>query len=458
MKKHLFLPFLSLSALAVLASCSVHQPQEYQPQMPESFEQASNLATNNDLNQHNQAWWQLFADQQLSDLIEQALLNNPDMLIATERVIQAELALRSAGASRYPSLDLSASSASNRDFTNNSTADSTRIGANASYEIDLWKRNSKNIQSRAALLKATEFDQQAAKLSLAATVAQTYFEVLNLSKKLELANKNLAIAQRLLDLVEVKQQNGVATALDVSRQLTAVLNQKSAILPLENSLRQTEYALAILLGQQPQNFKVKTADLRKLAIVEVGAGLPLDLLKRRPDLAASEQKLISSDLAIYDAKANRWPKISLTANGGIASNSLLALTSTTTSGGLSLGIAQSIFDAGRNKNQVLTAESQYRIEVQNHNKLLLNALVEVEKSLADIQSLKQQEESQAATLKEAQRSLELAEFRFQEGKDSLTTVLDVQRTLFQTEESTLELRKKRLNSAVDLYKVLGGGY
>lgn len=455
MNKHLFLSFLSLS---ILASCSVHQTQEYQPTVPENFEQTSNLSASNPLNLHNQIWWQLFADQQLSDLIEEALTNSPDMLIATERVIQAELALRSAGASRYPNLDLSASTGHTRNFTDSLSSDSTRIGASASYEIDLWKKNSKNIANREALLKATEFDQQAAKLSLAANVAQTYFELSNLRKKLELANKNLEIAQRLLDLVEVKQKNGVATALDVSRQLTSVLNQKSSILPIENSLRQTEYALAILLGKQPQNFKVETADLRDLEIVEVGAGLPADLLKRRPDLAASEQKLISSDLAIYAAKADRWPSISLTANGGIASSSLLALTSTTTTGGLSLGIAQSIFDAGRKKNQVLTTESQYRVAIQEHNKLLLNALVEVENALADIQSLKQQEVSQEATLKEAQRSLELAEFRYQEGKDDLITVLDVQRTLFQTEESALELRKKRLNSAVNLYKVLGGSY
>lgn len=452
------LTFVILPIVSFLGSCSTlpeTQPIEFDA--PQAFNQS--LKT--DQSQLDQTWWHYFNSAQLNDLIEQALQNNQDLKIATERVLQAEYTLRSAGVSRYPDLNLSGKTGSTAVFPDGGSStrsESSGLNINASYELDLWNRNNALIKSSEANLTATEYDWDAARLSLTASVAQTYFEVLTLKERLDLAKKNLMIAEQLLEIINTKYQNGVVTLLDVSRQKTIVLNQKALIIPLENQFKQSKTALAILVGVVPQGFDVGLMPLNQLTMLTVAAGLPSELLKRRPDIAASEQRLVGADANIHVAKANLWPSISLTAGGGIASNGLLFIANPTSSLSLAAGFTQSLFDGGRKKNDVLTSESKYREALQGYYKNVLNALREVEETLGNIQSYQAQEQAQAQTLIEAQRSLELSELRYQAGAEGLTVVLDSQRSLFQTQEQVLKSRQQRLSATVDLYKVLGGGW
>lgn len=456
--KNMRLNLTLLPLLSGLLSCTtIHETKPVEFAAPQAFDQP--LTTS--VAQLDQAWWHYFNSAELERFIALALQNNQDLKIATERILQAEYALRSVGASRYPNLNLSGKSGATTSFPNtgsSTTSESSSLNLNATYELDLWNRNRALIQSSAANLSATEFDFEAARLSLTASVAQTYFEVLTLQESLELAKKNLIIVEQLFEIVETKYKNGVVTLLDVSRQRTAVLNQKAAIIPIENKARQSKTALAILIGLVPQGFDVGLVPLNQLTLVNVTAGLPSELLKRRPDIAASEQRLIGADANIYAEKANLWPQISLTAGGGIVSDGLLFVSNPASSLALAASFSQSLFDAGRKENAVLTSESKYREALQGYYKNVLNALQEVEETLGNIQSYQAQEQAQAQTLIEAQRSLALAELRYKEGAEGLTTVLDSQRSLFQTQDQVVKIRQQRLSATVDLYKVMGGGW
>ncbi len=309
-----------------------------------------------------------------------------------------------------------------------------------------------------AALSASRYDLQTVRLSLASGVATAYFQVLALRVRLAIAQENLAIAERVFRVVQARYNNGAASALDLSRQRTTVLSQRATIEPLQVQERQTLSALALLLGRAPQGFQIVGLPLTALAVPGVAAGLPSDLLLRRPDLASAEAQLQAADADVAVARASLLPSIQLSGSTGLASNALLSLANPVFSVGLTASIAQTLFDGGRLRNQVLLSESQRRVLVDIYRAAIHVALKEVEDSLANIARNRNQELAQMAIRDEAQRALRLAELRYREGVDDLLTTLDAQRTLFAAQDSLAQQRLARLTSAVDLYKALGGGW
>ncbi|ATE61074.1 efflux transporter outer membrane subunit [Thauera sinica] len=406
-------------------------------------------------------WWRQFGSAQLDALVAEALAASPDLRIQAERVVQAELALRSVGASLFPSLGLSADSGWSRTHADGSPASerkSTSLGLSASYELDLWGRIGATVDSARASLSATRFDRDAARLSLASAVATTWFQSLALQERLSIARDNLAIAERVLKVVEARFRNGAASALDVSRQRTAVLTQRAAIDPLAVQERQTRSALALLLGRVPQDPPAAGARLAELALPAVATGLPSDLLLRRPDLAAAEADLAAAAANVAAARAELLPRISLSASGGVASGLLLSLADPSRSVSLSAALVQTLFDGGRLRAQADIARSRQRELVEGYRGAILTALKEVEDALANTERDANQETAQREIVAEAQRALRLAELRYREGADDLLSVLDAQRTLFGAQDQLAQLRLARLVDSVDLYRALGGGW
>jgi NodT family efflux transporter outer membrane factor (OMF) lipoprotein len=406
-------------------------------------------------------WWQDFGSAQLDAFVTEALATAPDLRIQAERVIQAELALREAGASLLPSLNLSGGSSTRNADSNESS--STGIDLGASYEVDLWGRIAAGVDASRAGLVATRFDYDAARLSISASVATTWFQVLALQERLDIARQNLATAERVLRVVQARYDNGAASALDLSQQRSTVLNQRKVIEPLEVQLRQTRSALAILLGRNPQAELTAGAAganerLDTLQVPTVGAGLPSELLLRRPDLAASEARLAAAAANIAAARAALLPGISLSAGAGVGSAALLSLADTTRTLSISASVLQKIFDGGRLRADVDIQRSRQRELVESHRRAILAALKEVEDALADGTRDANQEAAEREILAEAERSLRLAELRYREGADGLLTVLLAQRTLFSSQEQLAQLRLARLTAAVNLYKALGGGW
>lgn len=407
-------------------------------------------------------WWRTFGSAQLSSLIDEADTASPDVAIAAERVYRAELQLRNAGTSLVPSVDIGGSTARRRSDPgaggDASTSSSSSLSLGVSYEVDLWGRLSAGVDGARAALAASRHDRDAFRLSLSAAVASGYFQSLATDERIRIAERNLEIAERVLGIVQVRYDNGAASALDVARQRTAVLSQQAALVPLRTQARQTRTALAILLGRVPQDAPEVNGALESVSIPAVAPGLPSELLVRRPDLASAEARLLAADADVAAARAALLPRIQLSGSAGLASTALLSLADPSTSLGLVASLAQSIFDGGRLRNEVEAVRSQRRELVEAYRKAAITALKEVEDALGNTARGDRQEDVQRSVIEQAQAALQLAELRYREGADELLSVLDAQRTLFQAQDQLVQIRLSRLDAALDLYLALGGGW
>ncbi|MGM8226357.1 efflux transporter outer membrane subunit [Cellvibrio sp. ARAG 10.3] len=409
----------------------------------------------------NREWWASFQSPQLNQLIDEALQQSPDLRIAVERVRQAELQMNSAGASLVPALSVNASSGSTRSRDSEAdwqTGESSRVSLGASYEIDLWGRVSANIAAAEASFKASEFDYESARLSLTGAVASGWFQWLALQARIETARENIRIAQRVYDIVDVRYRNGAATAADLARQRTNLLNQSAALPPLELQGRQTRAALAVLIGRVPQHFVLTDESIMDIVLPDINAGVPADIITRRPDLASAEAQLQAADADVAAARAALLPAVQLSASAGKATAALFSLGSASDSVGWSLSLVQTLFDGGRLRNQVKLSESQRISLLEQYRKSIYTALQEVDDALDRTAVNAEQEQRQTDIVTQAQRTLRLTEVRYREGSDDLLALLDAQRSLFQAQDQLAQQRQARLTAAVDLYKALGGGW
>ena len=439
---------LSVLLLATLAGCSTTSPvlRPELPPPPAYSEQVVGPAVSAD-------WWKTFSSAELQALVDEALEGSPDLAIAMERVRQAEAQLRIAGSSLFPALNFGMDSRKTRN------SESSSASLSASYELDLWGRNAAGLSAAEAGLRATTYDRESARLTLVSGVADAYFDVLSLRGRLAIARDNLAIAERVLAVVEARRRNGAVSQLDVERQQGAILSQRAAIPQLEQQERQTLAALALLLGRAPQGFEVKGADVQTLAVPAVGAGLPADLLTRRPDLAAAEASLVAANADLAAARAELLPSIQLTGSAGVASGALLAIGGGATGAvAIAASILQPIFDGGRRRAGVTIAESRERELVEIYRKAILSAFADVENALVATTRLSERESLQAEAARRSREALRLAEVRYREGAEDLLSVLDAQRSLFNAEDQHAQARLERLQAAVALYKALGGGW
>lgn len=462
-------PRLSLAAAIALivGGCAITEPTT-RPDMalPAAWTEATQAAAV----QPGALWWRDFASPPLEALIDEALAGNPDFRVAIERVRQAEIALRAAGASLLPSASAGGNSGWRRSEAGDGSravdSESTGASLSVSYEVDLWGRLAAGVLGAEASLAASRHDLDTARLTLLSGVANTWFQLLSARERIDIAQDNLAIAERVYAIAEARYRNGAASALDVSRQRSTVLAQRAALLPLETQERQIRSALALLVGRTPQDFAPPLAPdggpagdtLASLALPAVAPGLPSDLLTRRPDLASAEAQLAAADADVAAARAALLPRIELSGSAGLASSALLSLANPASTLGLTAGLAQTLFDGGRLRGQVDTARSRRQQLVESYRAAIHNALKEVEDALGNTDRDRRQEAAQLQIRGEARRALRLAELRYREGADDLLAVLDAQRTLFQAQDQLALIRLARLTGTVDLYKALGGGW
>ncbi len=463
MKKQPASPSLKLVALAcvlALQACAVTREPAREPvvQMPAAW---TPEATPAEAPQLTTAWWSAFGSAPLERLIEEAQAGSADLRIAVERMRQADIALQQAGISRLPSVNGSLNTSGGRTDapgTPATTRESSGAGLSISYEVDLWGRIAAGVRAGEASLQASQHDWKTARLTLLTNVASNYFLWLNTAERLRIARENLAIAERVLAIVEARQRNGVATALEVSQQRTTVLSQRTALIPLELRQRQTAAALALLRGRGPQGYAPETGDFAQLRVPELSPGLPSSLLTRRPDLAAAEAQLAAADANLEAARAALLPSVSLSASASLGTSALLSLADPTRSVSLGLALAQSIFDGGRQRLQIRSTESQRVVLIENYGKAIRTALKEVDDGLGNVARSQQQEALQREVVAQARRSLQLAELRYREGSGDLLSVLDAQRTLFSALDALATQGLSRLTAALDMYKALGGDW
>lgn len=406
-------------------------------------------------------WWQHFGSVQLDQLVSESLQHSPDLAAMGQRVRQAELQVRAAGSSWFPALNLSGNTGARRAEDVGGvaqTSESTSAAFAVNYEVDLWGNIAAGVRSAQAQYQAAQYEAQSLQLSLVGAVATAWFQLLALEERMRLAHDNIGLSERVMAVVEARYRNGAASAAEVARQRTSLLSQQAALLPLELQHHQMRAGLAVLLGSMPHELSLAEEALLDLQLPRIKAGVPSDLLFRRPDLARAEAQLRAADANVAVARSALLPRVTLGASGGLASVGLFSLSPASQSLGWTLALTQNIFDGGRQQTQIALGESRQLELVELYRRAILIAVQESEDALARTYYQALQEESQREVLVQAERTLALTEIRYREGSDELLTLLDAQRSVFQTREQLVQLRLNRLVSKVDLYKALGGGW
>jgi NodT family efflux transporter outer membrane factor (OMF) lipoprotein len=420
-------------------------------------------ATNNGLQDAvpvQSGWWQSFKNPELSALEERSLAANYNLQAAVARIEEARGTAQIAGAPLYPAFSLNgtidSSTGRSSDLKPSRVQNAFVLG---SYELDFWGMNRASAASSNELTRASEFDRDTVAMTLAASVADTYFQILALRERVDLAQRIARGAARVLTLIEDRVSVGTASEVDVEQQRNAVATFQAAIPVLQQQLEQSLHLLATLAGVAPEGFDVGPRRLNDVAIPRVRANLPSAILLQRPDIRAAEARLVSANFSVGAARAAFFPSLNLTAAGGIASPSLSHFFPLAQ--GLSeLGgtLMQPLFQGGKlagqlhlNRAQVLELTASYRQSV-------ISALQDVEDSLSAVTQLDDLERAATVAAQSARRAASLTAAEFQLGTVDFLTVLTVERTLFQSEDALLQARMQRLQAAVGVYRALGGGF
>ena len=408
-------------------------------------------------------WWHGFGSQKLDELIAEAQRSNDDLAGAMARVEEADAQVRIAGAALLPSLDLGADATRQEGQIPRTgrpgTFNTFSPALTASYELDFWGKNRALKQAARATAIASHYDKETVALTVISSVATTYFQTLQFRDRLQVARGNLANGEKVLHGLQLQQTAGIATGLDVAQQETAVALLRAAIPPLEQQFRQTVNALAVLVGKTPESIDVDTGTLNNLTFPQVVAGLPSQLLARRPDVAESEQQLISANADITVARAALFPSIQLTASGGYASSDLASLINPANRvWAVTAGLTQPIFHGGALRGQVVFSNARYRELLSTYHKTVISAFSNVEDALVAARQTKEQQIRQQEAVDKARRAYQFAQTQMSAGTVNILTVLNTENALFSAQDELVQIQFLHLQSMVDLYTALGGGW
>jgi multidrug efflux system outer membrane protein len=414
----------------------------------------------------NTRWWTLFEDPVLNTLIDTALRENKDIRIAAARVEEFAARVDIFRSGFYPQLGYDGVGTRNRvsrEAYGGDGIDARRYNdysatANLSWELDVWGRIRRATEAARADLLAQEENRRAVILSLVSAVATSYVTLRQLDRQLEVAQETLETRSESLDPFELKFRGGVVSELEVAQVQTEYEQAASAIPPLERDIALTENALSILLGHNPEAMpRGRTID--ELTLPDVPAGVPSQLLERRPDVRSAEQNLIAADARIDVARAQYFPTISLTGLFGYASDALSDLlqnsANTWSLGGTALG---PIFTGGRIRSQVRASEAVQRQALVGYLQTIQTAFREVDDALISIQKSREQLVAEGRRVKALDDYARLARLRYDEGYASYIEVLDAQRFLFEAELQYVDVQGDVYASLVGAYKAMGGGW
>ena len=407
-------------------------------------------------------WWHGFNSSQLDDLISEAQRSNDDLAGAVARVQEADAQVRIAGAPLLPSLDGSAAATREK-------AQVTGLGPRvfnvfnpeltASYELDFWGKNRALRNAALAAAAASRYDQQTIALTVVSSVATTYFQALELRDRLTVANENLQNGQKVLQGLKAQQVAGIGTGLDVAQQETTVALLDASIPPLVQQLRQTINALAVLIGKTPEALDIDSGTLTALTRPAVSEGMPSQLLSRRPDIAEAEQQLIAANADITVARAALFPSIQLTASGGYASGALAGIINPGNAiYAFSAGLTQPIFHGGALRAQVAQNNARYTELLSTYHKTVISAFSNVENALVAAQQSLEQQQRQQQAVDIARRAFQFAQTQMSAGIVNILTVLNTENALFSAQDELVQIQYLHLQSLVDLYTALGGGW
>lgn len=406
-------------------------------------------------------WWKPFSDAVLDRLVERADANNASVKVAAARLAQARALVQSSVADRWPQLGLGASAQRAGGIVNGSGGPPrslTAVGANLSYELDLFGKLSRatdaatfDAQSREALL-------QGARLLVQAEVAQTYFALRSLDEERALVRRTVAAYRGTLDLTERRFRAGDVAELEVARARTEVAATEAEASALDRRRAELEHALAVLVGEPASTFGLADGEWTT-ALPVIPAGVPATVLARRPDVSAAQQSVLSAQARVGVAQAAWFPDISLTATAGHASPQISDLFKwSARAWGVGALLALPIIDGGRREAGVKFASAEMDAAVAQYRERILVALKDVEDQLSSLQYLSDQAEAQDRAVASATRSTALSDARYRNGFVSQLDLLDAQRSELRNRRVAVQVRGAQYQATVGLVRALGGGW
>lgn len=402
-------------------------------------------------------WWSDFQSPELNQLMQLALANNQTLAQAIAKINEARSTAQISGSTLYPTLSLNGTANfSNKDKTGSNAAKS--LFAQAAYEIDFWGANRAANSASEALAHASEFDADTAALTLTASIADTYFQLLALKERLQLATQIYSNASHLLTLVEAQVKYGVTSPLILEQQRNAVANFAANIPAIQLQIEQNLHLLSVLIGQTPGQLVLPDASINQIPMITVTPDLPSALLLRRPDIQSAEAKLKAANFNVGVARAAFFPSFSLTGKIGYTNNTIDNLFTVDPSKILTASLLQPIFNAGAltgqlnyNKARVTELSAAYR-------QTLFVAFQEVQDALSASYHIDTQAKHELEATVAARNAYRLAEEEYKVGTLDFLNVLTMQRTLYQSEDSYIQIHLQQLQAAVGLFRTLGGGF
>ncbi|MFZ0964174.1 MAG: efflux transporter outer membrane subunit [Terriglobia bacterium] len=408
-------------------------------------------------------WWTVFQDEQLQSLIRTALKQNYDVRIAAERVLAAQAQLRITRSDQYPLAGVGAGGTTEREPSSPFYAayrwDYMQVGGGASWDIDFWGKYRRATEAARANLSQTEWGKRAVVSTLVANVASAYFQLRAFDLEIDITQRTLASRQESLRLTRLLADQGAASMVDV-RQAEQLVYTASATLPdLQRQVEQEENYFSFLLGQNPGPIPRGQSLTEQARPPVVPAGLPSQLLERRPDIHESEQQLIAANAQIGVARAAYFPDISLTGTAGFISSALSDLfTKPAGTWNVAASATQPLFTAGKLQANVRLAEAQQQQALLAYQQTIQSAFRDVSDALVAYQKTREAREQEELLAAAAQDSARLAHVRYDGGRTAYLEVLTNETNYLTAELNLSQARLSEMLSLVQIYSALGGGW
>jgi outer membrane protein, multidrug efflux system len=414
-------------------------------------------------------WWSVFQDEELSALEKQTLDANQTIKVAVARLEQARASAALQIATQFPTFSTTPSAqrqrlSGNRPTSSNFPATGPVSQTNitlpfvAGYEVDLFGRRRRSIEAAQASYQATAADLENVRLVITAELAGDYFTLRQLDSELSILNRTVETLQKGLQLVDSRHKGGLASGLDVAEEETLLNTTRTQAVLLQQQRKQVEDAIAVLLGKPAPDFHFPPKELNAEP-PRLDAGLPSDLLERRPDIAEAERQMAVANAQIGIARAAYYPSLNLFANGGWQAADIAKLLNVqSTFWAVGANVAEAIFTGGSRRAQMQFAKSGFDASVASYRDTVLNAFREVQDDVTGLIVLEQAFHSQEQAVDAARRTLNISTDRYTGGLVNYLDVVTAQQNLLSNEQELAVIRGQRLVTSVLLIKALGGGW
>lgn len=410
-------------------------------------------------------WWEIYQDAQLNALEEKVNVSNQTLKASVAQFEQARAMVRQFRADYYPTVTAGAAGSRNRISQNRGVFTSQPVYTDlqipvvgVSYEPDLFGRVRKTVEEARSNAQASAGDVENVSLSLHAELAVDYFQVRTLDAEEQLLRDTVDAYQKALELTQNRYAGGVASGVDVAQAQTILETTRAQMIDLQVARAQFEHAAAVLLGEPASTFSIAFAPWNAPPPV-IPAGVPSDLMERRPDIAAAERRVAAANAQIGVARSGYFPILNLSGAGGFESSTITNLI-TGPSGFLSVGASAVVtaFDVGRRRAISDEAKAAYDQSVANYRQTLLTSIQEVEDSLSALRILEQEAETQQDAVAASKHSLTLSTNRYKGGVTTYLEVTTAQELALSDERVAVEILSRRMTASVQLIQALGGGW